>query len=79
MVLLEKFVGVFSREEAPRGFPHRKTSEAWNTEVEEGKRKQPNSGNPVAGCCFPGRDAGDGEDGGVNLGVEVEEGGKVSR
>jgi hypothetical protein len=77
MVLLEKVVGVFSREEAG-GFP-RETSEAWNTEAEEGKRKRPNSGKPEAGYCFPGRDAGDGEDGGVNLGVEVEEGGKVGR
>jgi hypothetical protein len=70
MVLLEKVVGVFSREEAG-GFP-RETSEAW-------KRKRPNSGKPEAGCCSPGLDAGDGEDGGVNLGVEVEEGGKVGR
>ncbi len=46
MVLLDKVVGVFSREEAG-GFP-RETSEAWNTEAEEGKRKQPNSGMDAA-------------------------------
>ncbi len=74
---LEKVVGVFSREEAG-GFP-RETSEARNTEAEEGKRKRPNSGKLEVGNCFPGRDAGDGEDGGVNLGVEVEEGGKIGR
>jgi hypothetical protein len=77
MVLLEKVVGMFSREEAG-GFP-RETSEAWDTETEEGKRKRPNSGKPEARYCFPGRDAGDGENGGVNLGVKVEEGGKVGR
>ena len=78
MVLLEKVVGVFLREEAG-SFP-RETSEAWNTEAdEEDKRKRPNSGKPEAGCCFPGSDAGDGEDGGVNLRVEVEEGRKVGR
>jgi hypothetical protein len=75
MVLLEKVVGMFPREEAG-GFP-RETSEAWNAEAEEGKRKRPNSGKPVAGYCFPGRDAGDRENGGVYHGVEVEEGGKV--
>ena len=37
------------------------------------------SGKPEAGYCFPGRDAGDGENGGINLGVEIEEGGKVGR
>ncbi len=56
-----------------------RVTEAWNTEAEEGKRKRPNSGKPEAGYCFPGCDAGDGEDGGVNLGVEVEEGGEVGR
>ena len=40
---------------------------------------QPDSGKPEAGSSFPGRDAGDGEDAGVNLGVKVEEGGKVGR
>ena len=73
MRLLEEVVAMFPREEAG-GFP-RETSEAWNTEAEEGKRKRPNSGKPEAGCCFPESDAGDGEDGGVNLGVKLEEGG----
>ena len=60
------------------GFP-RETSEAGNTEAEEGERKRPKCGKPEAGYCFPGRDAGDGEDGSVNLRVEVEEGRKVGR
>ena len=77
MMLLEEVVAMFPREEAG-GFL-RETSESWNAESEEGKQKRPNSGKPEAGYCFPGRDAGDGEDAGVNLGVEVEEGGKVGR
>jgi hypothetical protein len=76
-MLLEEVVAMFSREEAG-GFP-RETSEAWNAEAEEGKRKRPDSGKLEAGYCFPRRDAGDGEDAGVKIGVEVEEGGKVGR
>ncbi len=68
---------MFSREK--EGGSPRETSEAWNAEAEEGKRKRPNSWKPEAGYCFPGRDAGDEEDGGVNPGVKVEEGGKVGR
>jgi hypothetical protein len=67
---------MFTREEAG-GFP-RETSESWNAESEEGKRKRPDSGKPEAGSSFPGRDAGDGEDAGANLGVKVEEGGAAS-
>ena len=74
MVLLEEVVAMFPGEE-PGDFP-RETSEARNAETEKGKRKRPNSGKPEAGYCFPGRDAGDGKDGGVNLGVKFEEGGK---
>ena len=77
MVLREEVVAMFPREEAG-GFP-RETRVAWNAESKEGKRKRPDSGKPEAGSSFPGRDAGDGEDAGVNLGVEVEEGGKVGR
>ena len=77
MMLLEEVVAMFPREEAG-GFP-RETSESWNVEPEEGKRKRPDSRKPEAGSSFPGRDAGDGEDASVNLGVEVEEGGKVGR
>ena len=77
MMLLEEVVAMFPREEAG-GFP-RETSKSWNAESEEGKRKRRDSRKPEAGFSFPGRDAGDGEDAGVNLGVEVEEGGKVGR
>ncbi len=75
-MLLEEVVTMFPREEAG-GFP-RETSESWNAES-EGKRRRQDSGKPEAGSSFPGRDAGDGEETGVNLGVEVEEGGKVGR
>ena len=75
MMLLEEVVAMFPREEAG-GFP-RETSESWNVESKEGKRKQLDSGKPEAGFSFPGRDACDGEDASVNLGVAVEEGGKV--
>ena len=77
MMLLEEVVAMFPREVAG-GFS-RKTSKSWNAEFEEGKRKRRDSGKPEAGFSFPGRDAGDGEDAGVNLGVEIEEGGKVGR
>ena len=76
-MLLEEVVTMFPREEAG-GFP-RETSESWNAESEERKRKRPDSGKPEAGSSFPGRDAGDRDDTSVNLGVEVEEGGKVGR
>ena len=77
MMLLEEVVAMFPREEG--GNLPRETSESWNVESEEGKRKRPDSGKPEAGFSFPGRDACDGEDAGVNLGVAVEEGGKVGR
>jgi hypothetical protein len=70
MVLLEEGVAMFPREEAG-GFP-RETSEAWDAEAEEEKRKQPDSEKPEAGFGFPGRDAGDEKDGGVNLGGRRE-------
>ena len=76
MVLLEEVVAMFPKEEGG-GLP-RETSESWNAEAEEGKRKRPDSGKPAAGFCFPGRDSGEREDAtSVNLGVEVEEGKKV--
>jgi hypothetical protein len=77
MMLLEEDVAMFPKE-AAGSFP-RETSESWNAESEEGKRKRPDSGKPEAGFSFSGRDAGNGEDAGINLGVEVEEGGKVGR
>ena len=76
-MLLEEVVAMFPREEAG-GFPL-ETSESWNAESEEGKKKRPDSGKPEAEFSFPGRDASNGEDAGINLGVEVEKGGKVGR
>ena len=53
MMLLEEVLAImFLREEAG-GFP-RETSESWNAESEEGKRKRPDSGKPEAGSSFPG-------------------------
>ena len=75
MVLLEQVVTMFPREETG-DFP-RETGEAGNAETKEGKRKRPNIRKPEAGFCFPGRDAGDEVDGGVNFRVKVEEGGKI--
>ena len=75
LVLLEEVVAMFPRVETG-GFP-RETGGAGNAEAEEENQKRPNSGKPEAGFCFPGFDTGDGVDGGVDLGVKVEEGGKV--
>ena len=66
---------VFSRDEA--GCFSSKASEAGNAEVKEGKRERPNGRKPEAGSHFPGRDAGDGENGRVDRGVEGKEGGKI--
>ncbi len=75
MVLLEEVVDVFPRKEA--GCFSRKAREAGNAEAEEGKRERPNGRKSEAGSHFPGRDAGDGENGRVDRGVEGKEGGKI--
>ena len=75
MVLLKEVVAVFPRKEA--GCFSRKAREAGNAEAEEGKRERPNGKKPEAGSHFPGRDAGDGENGRVDRGVEGKEGGEI--
>jgi hypothetical protein len=75
MVLLKEVVAVFPREEAG-SFPC-KAREARNAKAEEGERERSNRGKPETRCSFPGRDAGDGKNGRVNLGVKGEEGRKV--
>ncbi len=75
MVLLEEVVAVFPRKEASC-FP-RKARKAGNAEAEEGKRERSNGRKPEAESHFPGRDAGDGENGRVDRGVEGKEGGKI--
>ena len=75
MVLLEEVVAVFPRKEA--GCFPRKARKAGNAEAEEGKRERSNGRKPEAGSHFPGRDAGDGENGRVDRGVEGKEGGEI--
>ncbi len=75
MVLLEEVVAVFPRKEA--GCFPRKARKAGNAEAEEGKREQSNGRKPEAGSHFPRRDAGDGENGRVDRGVEGKEGGEI--
>ena len=75
IVLLEEVVAVFPRKEAPC-FP-RKARKAGNAEAEEGKRERSNGRKPEAGSHFPGRDAGDRENGRVDRGVEGKEGGEI--
>ena len=75
MVLLEEVVAVFPRKEA--GCFSRKAREAGNAEAEEGKRERSNGRKLEDASHFPGRYAGDGENGRVDRGVEGKEGGKI--
>ncbi len=49
----------------------------WGTELGCGYRGQLNGRKPEAESDFPGRDAGDGENGRVDLEVEGKEGGQI--
>ena len=75
MVLLEKLVAVVPREEA-RSFAS-ETGKARNAKAAEGEGKRARGGYPETRFGFPGRDPGNRVDGGVNLGVELQEGGEA--
>jgi hypothetical protein len=75
MMFLEELVAVVAGEEAS-GLTG-KAGEPGYTQPVERERERPQDRNPVAGGCLPRRDAGEGSDSCINLGVKVEEGGKV--
>ncbi len=75
MMFLEELVAVVAGEEASNLTG--KAGEPGYTQPVERERKRPQDRNPVAGGCLPRRDASEGSDSCINLGVKVEEGRKV--
>ena len=75
MMFLEELVAVVAGEEAS-GLTG-KAGEPGYTQPVERERERPQDRNPVAGGCLPRRDAGEGSDSCIDLGVKVEEGRKV--
>ena len=75
VMFLEELVAVVAREEASSLAG--KAGEPGYTQPVEGERERPQDRNPVAGDCLPRRDAGEGSDSCINLGVKIEEGRKV--
>jgi hypothetical protein len=76
MMFLEELVAVVAGEEASSLTG--KAGKPGYTQPVEGERERPQDRNPVAGGCLPTRrDAGEGSDSCIDLGVKVEEGRKV--
>ena len=77
MMFLEELVAVVAGEEAS-GLTGKAGEPRYTQPVErERERERSQDRNPVAGGCLPRRDAGEGSDSCIHLGVKVEEGRKV--
>ncbi len=75
VMFLEELVAVVAGEEASSLTGE--AGESGYTQPVERERERPQDRNPVAGGCLPRRDAGEGSDNCIHLGVKVEEGRKV--